>query len=169
MLHWVNPFEGDEGYLDLHSMRSVPHRRRRNLTTGATTGGPRHDETLEFAMTNGAPRRSVLPRPPRPAPGRGWFGFEGIVKHDVESGDLVAHRLPKGAYASETVMAREDSSAEDDGYPTTFTSGLVDDRSQCPMLDAADPVAGPIAAITLPKRILSGTHPFRAGGASLAP
>jgi len=195
VLHWINAYEdGDEivldgffqqnpsprprpestfeenlyRYLDLHSMKSIPYRWRFNLTTGATTEGPLSDEILEFGMING----TYAGRPYRYSydalPAEGWFGFEGIVKHDVETGKLETHRLPEGVFASETVMApREGSAAEDDGYLITFTMDLVNDRSQCLILDAADPTAQPIAAITLPERISSGTHAHWADATTL--
>ena len=94
-------------------------------------------------------------------PAKGWFGFEGIVKHDVETGAMATHRLPEGVYASETVMApREWSVAEDDGYLITFTMDVGSDRSQCWILDAANPRDGAIAKVSLPERICSGTHAF---------
>ena len=62
---------------------------------------------------------------------------------------------------------REGSAAEDDGYLITFTMDLVNDRSQCLILDAAYPTAQPIAAITLPERISSGTHAHWADATTL--
>lgn len=195
VLHWINAYEdGDEivldgffqqnpsprprpdatfeenlyRYLDLHSMKSIPYRWRFDLSTGTTTEGPLHDEILEFGMINGTHGGRPYRYSYDALPAAGWFGFEGIVKHDVESGDLEIHRLPEGVFASETVMApREGSSAEDDGYLITFTIDLVADRSQCLILDASDPTAAPIAAITLPERISSGTHAFWAAASTL--
>ena len=155
-------------YLDLHTMKSIPYRWRFNLVTGATTEGPLSDQILEFGMINGrhGGRRHRYSYDALPA--EGWFGFEGIVKHDIDTGALETYRLPAGVFASETVMApREGSSAEDDGYLITFTMDVGNNRSQCVILDAADPTAGPLAAITLPERISSGTHAFWADATSL--
>jgi carotenoid cleavage dioxygenase-like enzyme len=195
VLHWINAYEeGDEiildgffqqnpspkprpeatfqenlyRFLDLHVMKSIPYRWRFNLKTGATTEGPLSDQILEFAMINGG----YAGRPYRYSydalPAEGWFGFEGIVKHDLVSGSMETLRLPKGVYASETVMApRPRATAEDDGYLITFTIDLVNDRSQCLILDAAAPSNGPIATISLPERISSGTHAFWADGSTL--
>ena len=195
VLHWINAYEdGDEivldgffqknpsprnrpdytfeqnlyRYLDLHTMESIPYRWRFNLVTGATTEGPLSDQILEFGMINGrhGGRRHRYSYDALPA--EGWFGFEGIVKHDIDTGALETYRLPEGVFASETVMApREGSSAEDDGYLITFTMDVGNNRSQCVILDAADPTAGPLAAITLPERISSGTHAFWADATSL--
>ena len=67
--------------------------------------------------------------------------------------------FPEGTFLSETVMApRDGSQAEDDGYLLTFTSDVVNDISECWVLDASQPGAGPLARIKLPERISSGTH-----------
>ena len=94
-------------------------------------------------------------------PCEGWFGFRGIIKQDVERGTEAVYELPEGVYASETVMApRLGSRAEDDGYLVTFTMDVGADRSECLILDAAQPTAGPLARISLPERISCGTHAF---------
>ena len=80
---------------------------------------------------------------------------------DVERGTEEVLRLPEGVYASETVMApRKGSQAEDDGYLITFTMDVPNDRSECLILDAANPCAEPVARISLPERISSGTHAY---------
>ena len=92
-------------------------------------------------------------------PAKGWFGFEGVVKHDLERGREELVRLPDGVYASETVMApRTGARAEDDGYLVTFTVDVNADRSECWILDAVSPTDAPLARIALPERISSGTH-----------
>lgn len=92
-------------------------------------------------------------------PAEGWFGFEGVVKQDLATGREEVVRLPKGVYASETVMApRLGSAAEDDGYLITFTMDVNEDRSECLVLDAAAPNDEPVARIALPERMASGTH-----------
>lgn len=40
----------------------------------------------------------------------------------------------------------------------TFTSDMVNDRSECVVFDAAHLDEGPVARIGLPERISSGTH-----------
>lgn len=157
-------------YLDLHSMQSVPYRWRFDLETGTTTEGPLTDEILEFGMINGRHGGRPYRYSYDALPAAGWFGFHGIAKHDVETGEITSYRLPDDVYASETVMApRDGSTAEDDGYLVTFTIDLANDRSQCLVLDAADPAAGPVAAISLPERMSSGTHAFWADAARLEP
>ena len=189
VLHWVNAWEeGDEivldGFfqddpmprgeadwsldekilrttLDLHALKAYPHRWRFNLKTGTTTEERLSDRIQEFGMINAAygGRRNRYSYNALPC--KGWFGFEGIIKRDQQTGAEQVVQLPPGVFASETVMApRLGSTAEDDGYLITFTMDLNNDRSQCLILDAANPGAEPIAAVTLPERISSGTHAF---------
>ncbi|NNL65338.1 MAG: apocarotenoid-15,15'-oxygenase, partial [Myxococcales bacterium] len=196
VLHWINAYEdGDEivldgyfeedpspaprpgasfqeplfRYLDLHTMKSHPHRWRFDLATGETREERLSERILEFGMINGR-HAGLRHRYSYDAlPARGWFGFEGFAKHDLETGGLEEVVLPEGVYASETVMApRDGSRGEDDGYLLTFTMDLAEDRSQCLVYDAAQPAAGPLARITLPERICSGTHAVWAPADALA-
>ncbi len=94
-------------------------------------------------------------------PAKGWFGFEGLVKQDFETGAEEVVRLPEGVFASETVMApRVGATAEDDGYLVTFTMDVNRDCSECLVLDAAHPTDPPVARIALPERMSCGTHAF---------
>ncbi len=186
VLHWINAYEeGDEivldgffeeqpapepnpgddletmmfRYLDMHRMLPKAHRWRMNLKTGTCTEQHLSDRTMEFPMIN----QRVAGRPYRYSynalPTKGWFGFEGIVKHDVVTGAETTYQLPAGVFNSETVMApRPGSTTEDDGWLITFTSDMNTDESRCLIFEAEDPAAGPIASIGLPERISSGTH-----------
>ncbi len=188
VLHWINAYEdGDEivldgffeenpsparrpdlsfnqnlfRYLDLHSMISKAHRWRFDLRSGETREEHLSERIMEFGMINGRHGGRPYRYSYNALPARGWFGFEGVVKHDLERGTEEVLELPEGVYASETVMApRIGSRAEDDGYLLTYTMNLVEDRSDCLILDAANPSAGPIARVALPERICSGTHAF---------
>jgi carotenoid cleavage dioxygenase len=89
----------------------------------------------------------------------GLFAFRGLLKHDLDTGVEEVVELADGVFASETVMApRDGSTAEDDGYLLTFSSDVVNDCSECLVLDAARPTDEPVARIRLPERIASGTH-----------
>jgi len=94
--------------------------------------------------------------------------FRGVVKYDVETGTEETVELADGVFASETVMAPPDgSTAEDDGYLLTFTSNVNADRSECLILDASRPTAGPVARVALTEQISSGTHAYWAVAADL--
>ncbi len=188
VLHWINAYEDGEEivldgffqetpspdpipewsfdqnlfrYLDLYSMNAKAHRWRFNLRTGETKEEHLSDRVQEFGMINGRYGGRRHRYSFNALPCEGWFGFKGVIKQDVDSGTEEILELPDGVFASETVMApRLGSSAEDDGYLITFTMDVNDDRSECLIVDAADITAGPIARISLPERISSGTHGF---------
>jgi len=87
------------------------------------------------------------------------FAFDGLIKHDLQTGAEEIVDMPKGVFVSETVMApRDGSKAEDDGYLVTFTTDINTDSSECLILDASEPCSEPVARIRLPERIASGTH-----------
>lgn len=195
VLHWINAYEdGDEivldgffqetpaprgipgasreeklfRFLDTHAMGARPKRWRFNLRTGETSEKFLSDRVMEFGMIHGRyggrPYRYSINA--LPVPGR--FEFGGVVKQDMESGSEEVFELPAGVFASETVMApRDGGSEEDDGYYVTFTSDLNNDRSDCMILDAKNPAAGPVAKVRLPARIASGTHAFWAPASAL--
>ena len=186
VLHWINAYEdGDEvvldgffqhnpspkkaegaprmvtayRHLDLGQLDARPHRWRFNLATGETKEEPLSDRVMEFGMING--RHAGLPyRYSYDMTGApGWFLFDGVVKHDVDSGAEQHYAFGDGVFASETPFApRPDATAEDDGYLVTFTTDMVQDCSECLVFDASDITVGPIARVRLPERISSGTH-----------
>jgi carotenoid cleavage dioxygenase len=186
VLHWTNAYEdGDEVVLDgffQHNptARNVPrmppelkgfetldmnvlgaraHRWRFDLSTGTTTEEQLSDRCTEFPMING---RHVGRRHRYSYNARccsGLFAFDGLVKHDIDTGTEELVEFGEGVFVSETVMApRDGSTAEDDGYLVTFTSDLVNDVSECVVLDASRPTDGPVVRLRLPERISSGTH-----------
>ncbi len=65
----------------------------------------------------------------------GWFLFDGVVKVDLETGAEERYAFGDGVFGSETPMApRPGATAEDDGYLVTFTTDMVNDRSECLVL-----------------------------------
>lgn len=186
VLHWINAYEeGDEiiidGYfqydpspslppdasmeqrlfrfLDLYTLQSRPYRWRLNMRTGTVTEGPLSDTITEFGMINAQRGGQKYQYVYEVVPANGWFGFEGLIKHDVVRGTEEVYKLPDGVYCSETIFApRPDGTAEDDGYLVTFTMDLPRDQSHCEIFDARNMSDGPIARIQLPERICSGTH-----------
>ncbi len=186
VLHWINAYEdGDEvvldgffqhnptargvdreayehkGFetLDMNVLQARAHRWRFNLVTGETTEESLSDRCCEFPMINGrhVGRRHRYSYNARCA--TGLFAFDGLIKHDLDTGVEEVVEFDPGVFVSETVMApRNGSAAEDDGYLVTFTSDVVNDWSECVILDAARVNDGPVARIRLPERICSGTH-----------
>jgi carotenoid cleavage dioxygenase len=186
VLHWINAYEeGDEivvdGYfqfdpspgvapdatleqrmfrfLDLFALQSRPYRWRLNMKTGTVKEGPLSDTITEFGMINALTAGKKYEWVYSTIPAVGWFGFEGIIKHNVVTGTEENYRLPDGVYASETVFApRPSPRSEDDGYLLTFTMDVINDSSECLIFDAQNVNDGPVARIQLPERICSGTH-----------
>ena len=195
VLHWVNAYEdGDEIVLDgffqddplpqvareanyyeriskflsLDGMQTHLHRWRLNLATGQVKEERLSDRVTEFGMINGlhGGRRHRYTYAATGVPGR--FMFNGLVKHDVDTGAEEHYPLPDGVFCSETAMApRVGSTGEDDGYLVTFTIDMSADRSQALVFDAANVMDGPLARVTLPERISSGTHSTWAPGDAL--
>lgn len=155
-------------FLALDHMQCRLHRWRFNLKTGAVREEVLSDQITEFGTINddysGKPNRYIYA-----ASGvDGWFLFNGIVRHDLHTGDTDAYRLPDGVYGSETQMApRVGSTSEDDGYLVTLTTDMNDDASYCVVLDAARVSDGPVCKLKLPERISSGTHSTWAPGSDI--
>jgi carotenoid cleavage dioxygenase len=195
VLHWINAFEqGDEivldGYfesnpspsvatdidlnakmfrfLDLHAMEARPYRWRLNMKTGAVTEGHLSETITEFGMINNANLGKPYQYVYSAVPTKGWFTFEGVIKHDVVNAREERFVFGEGIFCSETVMApRSGSTSEDDGYLITFTSDINRDISECVVFSAQDVASGPICSIELPERICSGTHSYWADAATL--
>ena len=186
VLHWINAYEdGDEivldGFfqhprggrpprgsgvlasaflnLDMHYLQARAHRWRFNMVTGECREESLSDRIMEFGMINGRHGGRHYRYSFNALPTVGQFTFDGVVKHDLETGAEAVYSFDEGTYCSETVVAPKDNSkAEDDAYLVTFTLDIVNDRSECVIFEATDPTAGPIARVALPERICSGTH-----------
>lgn len=146
-------------YLDMFVLEARPHRWRFNLRTGATSEERVSDRILEFPAINNDYLGRKASKAYYALPCDGWFGFKGLVKHDLTTDTMETIELPEGVYCSEAVVAPKDNPQhEDDAYLLTFVSDMNNDSSSCLIFDAADPTAGPVAKVKLPERISSGTH-----------
>lgn len=159
-------------FLALDRMQARLHRWRFNLKTGAVREERLADSISEFGMINpgyaGRDYRYTYAATGKP----GWFLFDGLIKHDLQSGTEHRYRFEDGVYGSETAMApRVGGTAsgpdEDDGYLVTLTTDMNADASYCLVFDAARVEDGPICKLALPERISSGTHSTWAPGADL--
>jgi carotenoid cleavage dioxygenase len=158
-------FERMMAYLDQDLLMPRLHRWRFNLKTGETREERLDDRTLEFGTINwrygGRKNRYAYSAIPK----SGWFLFTGLMKHDFETGQSWSLDFGKERYGSEAGFApRLNAAGEDDGYLVTFVSDLVEDRSECVIVDASDIESGPVCRIMLPHRISSGTHATWAHG-----
>jgi len=195
VLHWMNAWEeGDEivldgyfqedpapkpldapggdprlgqlmAYLDENSFKPKLHRWRFNLKTGAVSESHLDDRLLEFGSFNqmygGEKSRYLYSTFTKP----GWFLFEGLVKHDFETGKSETLNFGEGRFGSEAPFApRVGARSEDDGYIVSFITDMVENRSECVLIDAQNVTDGPVCRIILPHRISSGTHATWADG-----
>ncbi len=198
VLHWMNAYEeGDEivldgyfqedpmprglpvqhpdprmgklmAFIDEHSFKPKLHRWRFNLKTGGVSEAHLDDRILEFGTFNqtiaGTRGRYLYSTTTKP----GWFLFDGLVKHDLDTGSSWSLPFGEGRFGSEAPFApRLNARAEDDGYLVTFVTDMVADRSECVLIDASNVEAGPVCRILLPHRISSGTHAAWAPGAAV--
>ncbi len=155
-------------YLALDGLQTRLHRWRFNLVTGQTIEECLSDSLTEFGTINGG-HAGTRYRYTYAATGKpGWFLFDGLVKHDVQTGAEERYAFEEGVFGSETAMApRVGSTAEDDGYLVTLTTDMNADASYCLVFDAARVGDGPVCKLALPERISSGTHSTWATGAEL--
>ena len=155
--------------LDLHSLKPHLHRWRFNLKTGET-----HEERVseedfvEFGTINpefyGQEHRYVYSAHGE----KGWFLFNGLVKHDLKNGTSTKIMFGEGRFGSETpFIPRKNAASEDDGYLVSFVTDMKQDRSECVVFDAKNIEQGPVCQIILPHRICSGTHATWASGSEL--
>lgn len=146
-------------YVDEHSFKPKLHCWRFNLDTGKTREHRVDSRILEFGTFNqrraGQKGRYLYSTTTKP----GWFLFNGLVKHDLETGDNWSYDFGKECYGSEAPFApRVGSETEDDGYLISFVTDMNEDRSECIVLNAQNIASGPVCRIILPHRISSGVH-----------
>ena len=147
-------------YLDLHAIKPHLRRWRFNLKDGSTKEEVLYDRSpVEFGTIN----QTFAGRPYRYAysavPTKGYFLFDGLMKHDLETGESHQYLFGEERYGSEApFIPCIGATEEDDGYLVSFVTDMKNDRSSCVLLDARRVQDGPICEIMLPHRICSGTH-----------
>jgi carotenoid cleavage dioxygenase-like enzyme len=163
-----NKWERAFRFLALDRLQSRLHRWRFNLVTGEVREEQLSDRITEFGMINGGHAGEKY-RYTYAATGKpSWFLFDGLVKHDLQTGSEQRFAFEDGVYGSEMAMApRVGSTGEDDGYLVTLTTDMNDDASYCLVFDAARVADGPVCKLALPERISSGTHSTWAPGSQL--
>ena len=87
------------------------------------------------------------------------FETANLLKHDFVAGTSEVHDFGAGHMPSEFVfVARDDATAEDDGWLIGFAYDAARDSSDLVVLDAADPGAPAVATVHLPRRVPYGFH-----------
>ncbi|GAC1403834.1 MAG: carotenoid oxygenase family protein [Mycobacterium sp.] len=155
-------------FLALDRLETRLHRWRFNLITGETREERLSDSITEFGMINsgysGRSYRYTYAATGKPS----WFLFDGLIKHDLQTGAEERFAFDDGVYGSETAVApRVGSTGEDDGYLVTLTTDMNTDASYCLVFDAARVAEGPVCKLALPERISSGTHSTWVSGSEL--
>ncbi|NNU16649.1 apocarotenoid-15,15'-oxygenase [Parvularcula sp. ZS-1/3] len=156
--------------IDYHSFKPHLHRWRFNLKTGETREEPLYkDHYVEFGTINPQylmrKNRYVYSATAEPD----WFLFNGLIKHDLETGATQRLHFGDKRFGSEApFIPRKGATEEDDGYLVSFITDMNTDRSECVVLDARDIERGPLCRIFLPHRICSGTHAVWAGADELS-
>jgi carotenoid cleavage dioxygenase len=158
-------YERMMAFLDQNKLRPKLHRWRFNMKTGQSKEQRLDDPVLEFGTINqrfgGVKNRYCYSAISEP----GWFLFSGLAKHDLDKDQSWSLPFGKQRFGSEPAFApRLNARSEDDGYLVTFITDMIENRSECVLLDAANIEAGPVCQIILPHRISSGTHATWAHG-----
>ena len=87
------------------------------------------------------------------------FTFDGIMKHDNETGVTEAFSYGPNRHGGEAVFApKVNCSCEDDGYLVCFVHDEATNQSECLIIDAQHLEAGPVATIIMPFRVPYGFH-----------
>lgn len=85
--------------------------------------------------------------------------FEAVARYDLHTGARQQYLLPPGVTVCEPVFAADPGgSAEDDGYILAFTHCEGSEHGQFLVLDARTLDKGPIATVSLPRRVPAGLH-----------
>jgi carotenoid cleavage dioxygenase len=84
---------------------------------------------------------------------------DALLKHDLATGRIEAHRFPRDAAVGEAVFAPSaPESAEDDGYVMAFVHDPERGAADLVVLSAQDFTGAPVARVHLPRRVPLGFH-----------
>lgn len=82
-----------------------------------------------------------------------------VVKYDLHTGATISHQWTNGRTPGEAYFVPVDgAAAEDEGWLLTIDGDQAGTGSQLIVLDATDLAAGPVATVTLPRRVPDGFH-----------
>jgi 8'-apo-carotenoid 13,14-cleaving dioxygenase len=85
--------------------------------------------------------------------------YGATIKHDLQTGTRTSFEYGPGWGGGEPVfVAREGSTAEDDGWLVTFAHAKDASEASFVVLDAQDVARGPVAEVKLPQRVPYGFH-----------
>jgi carotenoid cleavage dioxygenase len=133
---------------------------RFNLKTGVVREEMLDDMPVEFPRIN----ENLLGRQTR----YGYMGkianssvplFEGVIKHDFNTGNSQIHDFGQGRYGGEAVFVpRPNAINEDDGWLMTFVYDEGSKTSELVVVDAQNLTDEPVARVLIPQRVPYGFH-----------
>ncbi|MFN0182697.1 MAG: carotenoid oxygenase family protein [Aquabacterium sp.] len=92
-------------------------------------------------------------------PDGSFVASQYLYRHDLHTGQRLAHDLGPRRHASEFVFVpRQADADEDDGWLMGYVVDAATDTTDLVILDARDFSGAPVARITIPHRIPSGFH-----------
>lgn len=128
------------------------------LDTGAVTEGPLTDLAIELPRINeartGHPYRYLyaVEQPTN-------VEMRGIVRYDLDTGEMRHYTVPPGDQNSEPVFVpHPEARAEDDGWLLVCVYRSRTDTTDVVILDAQHVDHAPLATVHLPRRIPAGFH-----------
>jgi carotenoid cleavage dioxygenase len=131
-----------------------------DLEAGSVSEGDADDLWTEFPAINyryiGRPNRYLyaVNTPAYTARTGSW-----IVKYDRSSGTRAQHRLADGWVPGEQAFVQAPGeTSEDGGWLISITTNPAANAAQLLVLDATAIEAGPVATVTLPRRVPTGFH-----------
>lgn len=144
---------------DKSATRYLMHRWTFNLKTGKTKEEYLDDEVSEFpTVCNEYVGKKYRYSYNALFGDKPWW-LAGVKKYDLLTNSFQRYEFGEGRTGSEAHLAlREGATDEDDGYLITMITDMIEDRSECMILDAKDISRGPVARIVLPQRIPIGAH-----------
>ena len=150
--------------IGLQRLEPYLHEWRFDLVTGKVTERRLGDVMVEFPRMDNRRlgRRSRYSFNPKVAHAPTLI-FDGLMKHDFETGADVIHAYPDGWSAGEAVVCpRTGSTGEDDAYVLTFALEHATGRSELWISSARD-FGAPIARVRIPGRVPAGYHAWWVG------
>lgn len=87
------------------------------------------------------------------------FGFDAIVRYDLETGDEQLVRFGPGVTIGEAVFAADPTGSEEtDGWLLVYATDLATYQTDLVIIDGRELAAGPVARVHLPRRVPAGFH-----------
>ncbi|MDV6377461.1 carotenoid oxygenase family protein [Sporosarcina sp. GW1-11] len=152
-------YEKIKSNLNKHKAKTQMYRWKFNMRTGQTVEELIDDEVTEFPVVSNENMGYDYRFSYNTLFHKDDWLKVGLKRYDMKNGDTMRYEYGDQRYGSEPVVAKRVGAVEeDDGYVLTFITDMIENRSECLILDAKDISAGPLARVILPARISNGIH-----------